>query len=53
MCFEQQANAEEKEKFNVSQKGQQKFNALVEKKIQKLVNNKKRRKTEKEHQHFQ
>ena len=49
-CYDQQAQTEKKEeKFQDLLK----LNALIEKKFQKFVTNKKRRKIEKELQHFQ
>ena len=48
----QQAQIEEKKSFRIYGKSNKELNALIEKKFQKFMNFKKRRKTEKELQHF-
>ena len=49
----QQVQAKNKISFKDKRKSKKQLNALIEKKFQKFVKNKKRRKTEKELQHFQ
>ena len=51
--YGQQTQTEEKMNFKSYKKSNKGLNALIEKKIQKFVKNKKRRKTEKELEQFQ
>ena len=53
MCYGQQAHTEEKEKFYELRKEQQGAKSSNQEKFQKSAINKKRRKKEKELQHFQ